>query len=115
MNNLDTYKLFFMSIPYSIRNWIPLKFWPKFVISNNEAYDEMIDMVKFLFFLFFVILHKSKVEQHNKNWQPGDPSSTFISILGEDKHSGKITYSDVIHSLQALLFGKHFLNYFYII
>ena len=47
VNNLDTYKLFFMSIPYSIRNWIPLKFWPKFVISNNEAYDEMIDMVKF--------------------------------------------------------------------
>jgi len=89
VNNLDTYKLFFMSIPYSIRNWIPLKFWPKFVISNNEAYDEMIDMV----------------EQHNKNWQPGDPSSTFISILGEDKHSGKITYSDVIHSLQALLFA----------
>jgi len=86
VNKLDTYKLIFMLIPYRLREFIPLRFWPDWCRTNNIVYDEILDMI----------------DEHNEAWQPGDEILTFISALEQDRHANKITESDVIHNMQAL-------------
>ena len=90
INKLDTYKLIFMQIPYAIRDYIPLSFWPEWVRINNEVLDVAIDMI----------------EEHNQTWQPGDEILTFLSALEQDRHSKRITESDVISNMQALIIGN---------
>jgi len=83
----DTEKLFFMSIPSSIRRFIPLRFWPKWCKSQQVLYDRIIEMI----------------EEHNEHWKPGEQAESLIGIWQEDMHKGLGTESDVIHSMQSLM------------
>ena len=86
---LDNKKLIFMLIPRFIRGFIPIRFWPKFCKTQQRMYDLVTEMI----------------EEHNSMWKVGEEVQSLIGVLEEDRHAGRITESDVIHTLHVLLIG----------
>ena len=85
-----------MFIPRFIRNFIPLRFWPEWCNTQQRFYDLIIEMV----------------EEHNESWKVGEEAHCLIGVLEEDRQAGRITESDVIHTIFALFLGKHLISKF---
>jgi len=86
---LDNEKLAWISIPESVRNFIPLRFWPQWVADLQPFYDEIMKLI----------------DEHDRIWQPGDEITTFIGQLEIDRRAGKMHESDMIHNVQELMLG----------
>ena len=46
------------------------------------------------------------LEQHKKEWSPGDEVNSVVGAWELDRHKGLMTQSDVIHSMHALMMGE---------
>ena len=64
-------------LPPSVRQFIPLRFWPGFCSKLQHFYD-----------VSFEIL-----EEHNSKWKVGDAMGGVMGVLETERHNGKCTES----------------------
>ena len=85
-------KLILLILPTSVRAWIPISLWPKWVKQSAALVDKIFDCWN----------------KHDQHWKVGDEQICFIETMKQDVHDGKITKSDAITTLLGMIFGESY-------